>query len=260
MDGRIKIHRKILERGRYSDVATRSLFMHLLILCSHKDHHYQWQPLNPGQCTIWRKATAKTLGLTEQSIRTALNRLKSTNEITIKSTNKYSIITVLRRKEYQSQSPQSTNKSTNKSTNNQPTTNQQLTTNKELKKERTKEINKEFEKFWNSYDKKVWLEKTLKKRSTLTDKERADIFLNIPHYKASKPDKKYRRDPTTYLNNRTREDEILPPDPKFNKLDPKSEAYKHRKGTRKDVNKMSLKELWMDFLDPNYEKDGKTTN
>ncbi|MBQ8861043.1 MAG: hypothetical protein IJ015_06900, partial [Ruminococcus sp.] len=49
--------------------------------------------------------------------------MKSTNEITIETTSKYSIITVISYNEHQN----TTNEVTSRATNNQPATNQQLT-------------------------------------------------------------------------------------------------------------------------------------
>lgn len=66
-------------------------------------------------------------GISEQSIRTALTKLKSTSEITIQPTNKFSIITICKYEDYQrreSSTGQHINQQTNQQlTNNQPTTN-----------------------------------------------------------------------------------------------------------------------------------------
>ena len=48
-----------------------------------------------GQLVTGRKALAAQTGLSERQIRTALDHLKSTNELTIKSTNKFSLITIV---------------------------------------------------------------------------------------------------------------------------------------------------------------------
>ena len=48
-----------------------------------------------GQLITGRKALAAQTGLSERQIRTALDHLKSTNELTIKSTNKFSLITIV---------------------------------------------------------------------------------------------------------------------------------------------------------------------
>jgi len=96
-----------------------------------------------GQLVAGRLELSKNTGISEQSIRTSLVKLKSTSEITIKTTNKYSVISINNYDEYQ--------QSTNKLTNNQPTTNQQLTTNEEYKKDNKekKDIYSEFINYFN---------------------------------------------------------------------------------------------------------------
>lgn len=119
----------------YSDANTKSLFIDLLINASYTDTNWRGIPLKRGQVVIGRRELSERLGITEQSIRTSIKRLKSTNEITVKSTNKFSIITVVNYNKYQSPETKSTNKITNKLTNNQPATNQQLTTSNKYNKD-----------------------------------------------------------------------------------------------------------------------------
>lgn len=71
-------------------------------------------------------------------------------------------------------------------------------------------INVPFDSFWNLYDKKVGdKDKLIKKWEALTDDERLKAMQHIPKYKESQPDKKYRKDPSTYLNNKSFNDEII---------------------------------------------------
>lgn len=71
-------------------------------------------------------------------------------------------------------------------------------------------VNITFGEFWELYDKKVGDKKKLEaKWNKLTDKERQDIMNYIPRYIKSQPDKKYRKDPSTFLNNNAWEDEII---------------------------------------------------
>lgn len=73
-----------------------------------------------------------------------------------------------------------------------------------------KEINIDFDFFWNDYDKKRGEKSKIKKKwESLSDKERELIMEYIPMYKYSQPDKAYRKDPDTFLNNRAWEDEII---------------------------------------------------
>jgi len=67
-----------------------------------------------------------------------------------------------------------------------------------------------FECFWNDYDKKVGDKEKIKaKFLKLPTKEQMEIFNHIPKYKESQPNKKYRKNPETYLNNKSWLDEII---------------------------------------------------
>ena len=78
---------------------------------------------------------------------------------------------------------------------------------KEKEKEKEK-VNIEFDLFWGLYDKKVGKEKTLTKFSKLKVCEVKKIMLVLPNYIKSTPEKKFRKDPLTYLNGKHWEDEI----------------------------------------------------
>jgi hypothetical protein len=72
-----------------------------------------------------------------------------------------------------------------------------------------KPINIEFDIFWNLYDKKVSKDKCENKWNKLTDNERQLAIDFIPKYKLSQPNKKYRKNPETFLNNKSWNDEII---------------------------------------------------
>lgn len=74
-----------------------------------------------------------------------------------------------------------------------------------------KEPNHSFEEFWNLYDKKTGEKKKLaKKWLALTDEEREAIMNYIPKYIACQPDKQFRKNPETFLNNKSWNDELIP--------------------------------------------------
>lgn len=127
--GFIKLHRKIVEWEWYDNTNVVRVFIHLLLSANHEKNQWHGIDIGIGEVITGRESLAKTLGLSQQSIRTALDKLKSTNEITIKSTNKYSIIKLNNWSSYQGQS-------TSKITNGQPTANQQSTTLKEVKNDK----------------------------------------------------------------------------------------------------------------------------
>ena len=71
-------------------------------------------------------------------------------------------------------------------------------------------VNVPFDDFWNLYDKKRGdKDKIEKKWQSLKDSEREAIMKHLPLYKKSQPNKKYRKDPVTYLNNKSWNDEII---------------------------------------------------
>lgn len=123
-NGWVKIHRKFIEWEWYSDPNTMRLFIHLLFKATHKPIKWKNIQLNSGQMVTGRKVLSEELRLSEQEIRTSLNKLKSTNEITIKSTNRFSIVTVCNWRVYQirDQQQQITNKPTETLSSNQQST------------------------------------------------------------------------------------------------------------------------------------------
>lgn len=144
MEGWIKFYRKFLEWEWYGDINVCRLFLHLLLSANFDERKWQGITIGRGEVVVGRKQLAKETGLTEQQIRTALVKLENTAEITIKTTNKYSVITICNYAKYQDiemvEQPAEQPTNNQQITNNQPTNNQQITTNEELKNIRIKEL------------------------------------------------------------------------------------------------------------------------
>ena len=66
-----------------------------------------------------------------------------------------------------------------------------------------------FDLFWNAYDKKVGRPKCEKLWSKLTKKEMEACLDYIPLYKQAQPDKQYRKNPETFLRNKSWNDELI---------------------------------------------------
>lgn len=140
--GYIKVWRSLLDWEWYKNSNTKAVFIHLLLKANHADARWQGTDIKAGQLITSSDGLAKEIGLTRQNVRTALVHLKSTNEITIQSTNKFMLITLENWASYQVDTEDSTSKPTSEPTNDQPATNQQLTTNNKNKnKEKKKNIN-----------------------------------------------------------------------------------------------------------------------
>lgn len=145
MNGYIKLFRKIKEWKWYKNIKTFKAFIHCLIEANYTDKEYEKEIVPRGSFITGRKKFANECGLTEQETRSAWTNLKSTNEITIKTTNKGTLITVVNYEDYQPLVEMLTSETTNTLTNEQPTDNQQITTTKNNKeiKEYKEEIKKE---------------------------------------------------------------------------------------------------------------------
>jgi hypothetical protein len=93
-NGFIKIDKSILEWGWYQDPNTFRLWLHLLIKANWKDNKFQNLLIKRGQLVTSVKSLSEDLELTAKQIRTSLKKLISTNEISTKTTNKFTIISI----------------------------------------------------------------------------------------------------------------------------------------------------------------------
>lgn len=101
MQGYIKMHRKFLNWEWYKNLNVKVLFQHLLLKANYKDTTWQGIKIKQGSLITSIRSLATELGLSENKIRTALKNLKSSNDISVKTTRKYSLITITNWKHYQ---------------------------------------------------------------------------------------------------------------------------------------------------------------
>lgn len=164
--GYIKDWRKIKEWEWFKAPHMYKLFMHLIREANYKDTRYQGRLIKRGQLVTGRKVLSAETGISEQSVRTCLERLVDSKEINIIPTSKFSIITIIEYNTYQSgddNNNQPINQQANQqSTINQPASNHQSTTSKELfkkvkkVKKKSKSVNQteylpDFLEIWTSY-------------------------------------------------------------------------------------------------------------
>lgn len=99
----IKLFRKFQKWGWYNDPATKSVFLHLLLNANWQDGEFRGEKIRAGEVVFGRKKAAEALGLSERQVRTALDHLKKSGEIsTTKTTNRFSIIKIEKWAFYQS--------------------------------------------------------------------------------------------------------------------------------------------------------------
>ena len=136
----IKLCDKIVDWEWFTDGNMLKVWLYLLVKAQYADGKYRGVEVKRGQLLTGRKLIANETRLSEQQVRTCINRLKSSGQITIESTNQYSLITIVKYDDYQgsdSYNIQQIIQTANQPiTNGQPTDNQRITTYKKDKKEK----------------------------------------------------------------------------------------------------------------------------
>lgn len=135
----IKINRSILEWEWYKDQNTKDLFLHMLIKANWKDGKFQGTTVPRGSFVSSISKLSSEISLTEREIRTAISHLKMTGEVTSKTTNKFTVFTVLNYDLYQSNDKQNDNQLPSE----RQADDKQTTTIEEVKKEIREEEKKE---------------------------------------------------------------------------------------------------------------------
>ena len=139
MEGWISLHRKTVDWEWYSDPNTFRLFIHCLLKANHSGKKWRGINIERGSFVTSYSKLAEELELSVQKVRTAINNLKSTSEITSESNSKHTVIKVVKYNEHQC-----VNKQDNKqSTSNQQATNKQITTTNNNNNNNENKIKKE---------------------------------------------------------------------------------------------------------------------
>lgn len=100
--GYIKLWRSLLKWEWYSDANVSRLFIHLLLTANYEDTTWRGETIHRGQRLTSVAKLAEETGLTTKEVRTALGKLTRTNELTIRTTNRYSVITIEKYGSFQS--------------------------------------------------------------------------------------------------------------------------------------------------------------
>lgn len=99
--GFILLHRSILRWEWYGDLNTARLFIHLLLTVNYEPQRWQGIAVERGQRVASLAKLADETGLTVKQVRTALEHLKRTGEVTHTATSKYGLFTVNHYDRYQ---------------------------------------------------------------------------------------------------------------------------------------------------------------
>lgn len=221
MQGWISLHRKLLESKIFQNEKLLKVFIYCLLKASHIEHQQQVGrqvvTIKPGQFVFGRKKAAMELNMKESTVRDYMNLLKYDNTIDIKSTNKYSIVTIVNWELYQDTNEKRDNKNDSKDDNKKTAEGQQINTNNNdnngnnVNKEYMRKIEL-FNQWWNLYNKKVDRKKCETKFLKILEKHSFEEIVEgtkryLDYLKATNTDKQYQKHPLTFLNGENWKDE-----------------------------------------------------
>ena len=146
MAGYVKLYRKLESWEWYTDIPTKVLFLHCLLRANHKPNKWRGMTIEAGSfVTSYSKLSSET-GLSVREVRTSLNRLKSTSEVTHETTSEFSVINVVKWADYQGYDDESDKvidtPNDNQATSERQANDKRTTTNKNdknIKNEKNKE-------------------------------------------------------------------------------------------------------------------------
>ena len=122
------MHRKMLEWEWYSDPKTVTVWLYILLRANWKPNRWRGIEIGRGQTLETIAGISRATGLSVRSVRTALDHLKSTNEVTTKSTGYGTLISITQYKKYQDYT-KLIDKPTDKEIDKRPTNDRQTTDN-----------------------------------------------------------------------------------------------------------------------------------
>ena len=125
--GYVKLWRKTLDSGLLQNGPAWQLFGYLLLRATHKPYRTIVGgvvcELVPGEVVFGRSKAAADLGLGEQQIRTALNLLKKMKIATSRSTNKFTVVSLVNWHNYQDEQAAANQQTNQPVTSTQPAVN-----------------------------------------------------------------------------------------------------------------------------------------
>ena len=101
MKGWIKLHRKLIDNGVFYDAELLKVFVWCILKANRMPKEVNGTKLSTGQFITGRMSASEELHMRPSTVYDRLQRLKRMKYISIKSTNSFSIISVLRYNQYQ---------------------------------------------------------------------------------------------------------------------------------------------------------------
>lgn len=174
--GYILLHRSLLRWEWYGDQTTKTVFLHLLLTANYEDRRWRGLIIGRGQRLCSLKTLAEETKLSVRNVRTALEHLKSTGEVTSARTPQGTAITVVRYDFYQD--PTRFLAGGRQPDGKPPAKDRHQWNSDQGKLNKTQELPCAFERFWQLYPKKKSKGDALKAWNVLNpDSELAAMIL-----------------------------------------------------------------------------------
>ena len=96
LEGFVKLPRDFLNWRWFDDANVVKLYIYLLLNAAFKTTEWKGETIEKGQLITGRKKLSKALGISESMVTRILKKLEATEDISLKSNNKYTVITLLK--------------------------------------------------------------------------------------------------------------------------------------------------------------------
>jgi hypothetical protein len=205
MEGWISLYRQIVDNEFYfaERFTKMQAWIDLLLLANHKPTTIFIRgnqiKLTEGQLCYSQLTLSKRWKWNRRTVDNFLSMLQNREMIHHTKTHLTTIISIVQWSEFQ----KSTQQTAQQTHNRVHTDNNVNNVNKNIEREKYP-----FDNFWKIYDKKVAREECQKRWDRISNEDKEQIFATLPKYIAATPNKQFRKNPKTYLNNNAWEDEL----------------------------------------------------
>lgn len=213
LTGYIKLHRKSYDNFLYNEnrpSTRREAWEDILVNVNYADSNVlmgdQLIECKRGQSILSLDSWGRMFKWDKSKVRRFFNLLQSASMISIENLQKTTRLTVCNYDYYQG----AQNAGDTPVTRKRHAGDTLATPIKEEEEEKEEKEEYSFDEFWDSYDKKVGKKDKVKiKFDKLSKQDKMQIKEYLPKYVRSTPDKNFRKNPETFLNNEAWKDEIV---------------------------------------------------
>ena len=191
------------------------IWIYFLLKANYQDSKWHGIDVPRGSLVTSIDSISKATKLSSREVRTCLTRLKTTGEVIIKTTNRYSIVTICNYDSYNvsyAESDKQIDKPKDKQTTTEEENNNNIiigsediddTKKKKKKKEKIKkEKDEKFEECWLAYNRKGSKAESYKYWLKLSDEEKEQVLPHIKVYVSSR-ERVFQKDFERYIREKT---------------------------------------------------------